>query len=391
MLADAILERLDSLFPTASNFYDLWELQVKGFDHEAKEVWLEAIDALLKLGMAEGKELRDGLLIADVANLTITPLGREHVAQRRQPSTSPKSNIVFLSHAASDQEIAFRLKRLIETATPGSEVFVSSDTENIRPGDEWVRRILDTLQVASVLLILATDRSLGRPWVWFETGAAWKSRLRIIPGCLGIIRKNKLSAPFSQYQALNLDEANDLRDLLRAVARETELSMIDVEVQTAIAEFQRLDNLAGVSPTSTPATEELELRFDLVHVSAAIEHGHASNFVVRLTNESNEVIEIKQVILLSERGIRITDPYVLTERNMVEARGRLMAAWRALPNPADFLISSHASKGFGSEREFQTDVEINVICEALGKIKRSSTRVRVLVDGLNRHITQIAG
>ena len=87
------------------------------------------------------------------------------LTRAHQAPTGSKSKLVFLSHAAKDQAIAIRLKQVIENAIVGSDVFVSSDTEDLHPGDEWVGKIQEKPREAKMLIILATDRSLNRPWV----------------------------------------------------------------------------------------------------------------------------------------------------------------------------------------------------------------------------------
>jgi len=57
------------------------------------------------------------------------------------------STIVFLSHAAADQAIAGHLKHVIETCFPQINVFVSSDPEDLPPGDPWVQTVLANLNL----------------------------------------------------------------------------------------------------------------------------------------------------------------------------------------------------------------------------------------------------
>jgi hypothetical protein len=299
-LANAILKRLDELFPQSTTSSDLQQFQVKGFETESEQKWLEAIDALMKHGLVTGKALREGQLLATAANLVITRDGQSELTKGESTVPKPNSRIVFLSHAAKDQEIALRLKQTIEKAVPGSDVFVSSDTEDIRPGEEWVRKILEALQVAGTLLILATERSIRRPWVWFETGAAWRSQLQTIPCCLGGTRKSALPAPFSQYQGLNVDDDKDLRALLKEISRALELPIQEVDTQSFITECQRLDKLVGVVAPPVLSAEELQRRLDLTNVSAEITHGNAANFMMTLTNESDEKIRVVEIGLVSE-------------------------------------------------------------------------------------------
>lgn len=95
---------------------------------------------------------------------TTTPRGESSRAPSALIPSQSESKLIFLSHAAKDQQIAIYLKRIIEEAIPSSNVFVSSDTEDLRPGDEWVKTIRTNLLEAKVLLLLASERGLVRPW-----------------------------------------------------------------------------------------------------------------------------------------------------------------------------------------------------------------------------------
>jgi hypothetical protein len=108
---------------------------------------------------------------------------------------------IFLSHAAIDHEIALSLKRHLQTALPGADIFVSSDPEDLPLGDPWVQTILSALDTAKLVLALTTERGLSRKWVWFESGRTWFSDVPCIPCCLGKVRKDALPAPFSSLMA----------------------------------------------------------------------------------------------------------------------------------------------------------------------------------------------
>jgi hypothetical protein len=79
------------------------------------------------------------------------------------PSDSSQP-VLFLSHAAIDSEIAMHAKKVIENAFPNIDVFVSSDPEDLTIGDPWVERILKALDLAKLVIVLATERGLGRKW-----------------------------------------------------------------------------------------------------------------------------------------------------------------------------------------------------------------------------------
>ncbi len=116
---------------------------------------------------------------------------------------------IFVSHAAVDEEIARSLKQYLEQVFPEQRVFVSTDPEDLKPGDEWVVNVLNALESAKCVLALTTERGLGRKWVWFESGRSWFSQVKLVPCCIGKIRKCNLPAPFSGRMAVNIDEPRD--------------------------------------------------------------------------------------------------------------------------------------------------------------------------------------
>jgi TIR domain len=390
------LRKLDELFPSPTTSDDLWEFQVGGLKQEPKESWLEAIDALLNLGYVSGAELRDGTLLANAANLCITASGREELrkASSQQALANQlisESKLVFLSHSARDQEIAVFLKKIFERTIPGSDVFVSSDTEDLRPGDEWVAKIRENLRQAKMLLVLASERALSRPWVWYETGAAWSRAIRMVPCCLGRVRKNELSAPFSSYQALNLDETEGFANLLDEIGRELGLPVQRPETGPIVSELQALDRTAHETG-GTLSPEEIQLRADATNVSAKVAQGYRDAFSLLLTNESAESVTVREIRLFGPKGVALAEPYVLPleSKRTLEPNGRLPVNWRPQSDPAVGLVRLSSPDGWpGNESTIQADLTIEVGCEVLGKFKRCQTNKRVQVDVLNHRIDDL--
>jgi hypothetical protein len=270
-LVNRILVKLDELFPSSTTSDALKELLGPGFEELPECELHDTIDALLKLGLVSGAELREGSALVNAANLLLTARGREELEREAGSQSSGlnrDSRLVFLSHAATDQEIAIYLKSVIEKVIPNSDVFVSSDTDDLHPGDEWVKKIRENLRAAQVLLLLASERGLSRPWVWYETGAAWSREIPIIPCCLGKVRKNQLAAPFSSYQALNVDEAGDLSDLITEIGRKLTLAVQLPDVGPIVSHLKALerprheDELSILTPEGTQKIEQLVVSQD---------------------------------------------------------------------------------------------------------------------------------
>ncbi len=152
-----------------------------------------------------------------------------------------KPKILFLSHAAVDEEIAIRLKVALASAFPGLDVFVSSDPEDLPPGNPWVETVLANLREAFAIWVLTSERGLSRKWVWFESGAGWAKRNEFIPCCVGTIRKGQLPAPYSQYMAVNIDEEQDLRATFEKLANELGTAPRQTDYLAIAKDLVRLD------------------------------------------------------------------------------------------------------------------------------------------------------
>ncbi len=83
-------------------------------------------------------------------------------------------------------------------------MFLSSDKSQIYAGDLWLQKIKEALSAAELVILMLSQRSVARPWVNFEAGAAWLADKKVIPVCYGNLSKDALPHPYSAIQALNL-------------------------------------------------------------------------------------------------------------------------------------------------------------------------------------------
>jgi hypothetical protein len=148
---------------------------------------------------------------------------------------------IFVSHAAIDEELAVALKKAIIEQYPTVRVFVSSDPEDLAPGDPWVEKILNALKTAEFVFVLTTERGLSRKWVWFEVGRTWFTGIVTIPICVGKIRKSNLLAPFSGLQGLNIDDARDAEKLFRTLEGRYGKGVRQIDAAEFTREMIRLD------------------------------------------------------------------------------------------------------------------------------------------------------
>ena len=127
----------------------------------------------------------------------------------------------FISHISEEAEVASRLKEVLDQDFLGNlNVFVSSDSESIAAGEDWLKSIDEALRNSKLLIILCSPVSIRRPWINFEAGAAWVLDVPIIPLCHAGLTPNDLPMPLSLRQGLSLKDEESLRRLYQRIAKE---------------------------------------------------------------------------------------------------------------------------------------------------------------------------
>jgi hypothetical protein len=125
----------------------------------------------------------------------------------------------FISHISEEARVASRLKAALTQDSLGLlDVFVSSDTEGIGAGEDWLRAVDRALRESSIVLILCSPTSIRRPWINFEAGAAWMRDVPLIPVCHEGLTPRDLPMPLSLRQGMALGDAEGLRRLYGRIA-----------------------------------------------------------------------------------------------------------------------------------------------------------------------------
>jgi hypothetical protein len=208
----------------------------------------DLVGRLLEKGILNGIRNVPMVLSGEVnaVQLGLTADGFRKYRELKTNSAPGRGNTVFLSHAASDEHIALVLNAEIERRLPGVKVFCSSDPTDLPPGSKWSPAIQQALQESTMLIFVASERGLQRPWVWFECGTFWFNGRKILPLCLGKIRKNSLRPPLSELQAINGDEQSDLKTALDVIAKATGATVNDgSDLDTLSQKLKQLDRQAA--------------------------------------------------------------------------------------------------------------------------------------------------
>jgi hypothetical protein len=144
----------------------------------------------------------------------------------------------FISHISEDARVAARLKSAITRDFLGLvDVFVSSDTESIAAGEDWLTSIDDALRQCTVFMIICSPASITRPWINFEAGAAWMRNIPLIPMCYGGLAPRDLPMPLSIRQGLSIDSADGLRRLYARLAAVLGCKVPDHAIDALAREF----------------------------------------------------------------------------------------------------------------------------------------------------------
>jgi hypothetical protein len=88
---------------------------------------------------------------------------------------------VFVSYARGDEDVA----RELATIMAASDLAGWMDHSDIAAGEAIVKKIKESLDQASVVVVLVSEKSLNSPWVQFEIGAAVGIGKPIIPILVG--------------------------------------------------------------------------------------------------------------------------------------------------------------------------------------------------------------
>lgn len=105
----------------------------------------------------------------------------------------------FISFIHEDACVAKLLAAVL--SKNGHEVFLSADEWTLYAGEIWLDRIKKALNEAEIVLALFSRRSVSRPWIHFEAGAAWLSGKLMIPVCVRAFNVEDLKIPYSGIQS----------------------------------------------------------------------------------------------------------------------------------------------------------------------------------------------
>lgn len=171
---------------------------------------------------------------------------------------TPTKPVIFISYIHEEEYLAEALQEKISTLLLGGvEFFAAGLPSSVQPGWRWLEQIDKALKNANAVIILCSANSMNRPWINFETGAAWMSLTfgscsNVIPLCHGGLRPSKLIEPLRSLQALDITSDRDIKRLVSVLAKVGNLDVPKFDAKKFIADLP-------------PSGQELETQQRVLH------------------------------------------------------------------------------------------------------------------------------
>jgi len=126
--------------------------------------------------------------------------------------------VIFLSWSGlQSRSVAEALGGVLRDRFPSLTVFVSSSS--IEPGDDPMKRMLDeSLLECQVLIALLTKEAASKPWVLWETAAAWARKQLVIPVFVDIEPEDVPGPLTSRVQGVHLRNVHAMGRALTRIA-----------------------------------------------------------------------------------------------------------------------------------------------------------------------------
>lgn len=132
---------------------------------------------------------------------------------------------VSLSHISEEAKIAAVLAQWIESSLD-RDVHLSGEAGNIQLGGQRLAEVDRVLGEVKVVVLLCSDRSIGRPWISFESGCAWLKKVPVVAACHSGCSKADLLPPLGSFPAFDLSDAASCQALLETLATRLERKRI---------------------------------------------------------------------------------------------------------------------------------------------------------------------
>lgn len=261
---------------------------------------------------------------------------------------------IFISYIMEEEPIARELQHFIEKHFLNQiAVFVSSDINCLIPGQRWLNTIEEALNQCKVILLICSPSSLTRPWINFEAGCGWIKHTKMIPICHSGQRKDQLPFPFSQLQALQLDDESFGKVLLDVLSQEFGFPRHRIGQKVGQKKFKHAISRISVAEASPQIIHSPTERTQLIN----------NDLQTLLDSAGVDKETVWTSALLSTFAITSEDPYpleekdylrlLLKEKELLIKLARKGCAIKCIISPANKNYVMHAGIDYATQRTRQ--------------------------------------
>jgi len=166
---------------------------------------------------------------------------------------------IFLSHDSRDRKLAEVVSETVSRVSLKQiEMWYSSDDSSfggLKPGQVWINEIKERLLASRAILILLTQHSLYRPWMYFEGGFGfYNQNCQVIPLCVGISRL-AVPNPLAIFQCYELNNCELLTQFCRKLFSQFQMCF-DEEMALPILRTAS-NTIKSLTPEATVDAHEL--------------------------------------------------------------------------------------------------------------------------------------
>ncbi|MEM9952878.1 MAG: toll/interleukin-1 receptor domain-containing protein [Chloroflexota bacterium] len=135
------------------------------------------------------------------------------------PHKLSPNNRIFLSYASEDNQVAYELKSVLEEALSDVYVFMAEAPDGIQVGRTWFEEVIRNLEESDSMIILLTQNSIYKRWIWFEIGHFWsKGSMSIYP--IHTPSDMEIPSPINEIQSKPVTDKSQFDGILSAIAKD---------------------------------------------------------------------------------------------------------------------------------------------------------------------------
>ncbi|MCY9826723.1 toll/interleukin-1 receptor domain-containing protein [Vibrio chagasii] len=129
--------------------------------------------------------------------------------------------VVFFCHSSVDKDYLSTFQNQIKNVTLNAiDIFQSSDGESVSFGNNWVHKLEENLNNATITFVFISPESLSSNWIQFEAGLSYGRGISVVPVGIKGVDVAKLQPPLSLLQGFNLSTEGGMNNVISTINKE---------------------------------------------------------------------------------------------------------------------------------------------------------------------------